>query len=58
MVVGDSSDPKTYQALAKCLETSTRPVFYLAIPPSVFADAQTDTACYATGFINWNDYVS
>ena len=38
MVVGDYSDPKTYQQLAQRLENSSRPVFYLAIPPSVFED--------------------
>ena len=38
MVVGDYSDPATYRALAQRLETSSRPVFYLAIPPSVFED--------------------
>lgn len=36
MVVGDYSDPATYEALAGKLANSTRPVFYLAIPPSVF----------------------
>ncbi len=36
MVVGDYNDPKTYETLAERLQNSTRPVFYLAIPPSVF----------------------
>ena len=36
MVVGDYSDPATYEALAAKLAESQRPVFYLAIPPSVF----------------------
>jgi glucose-6-phosphate 1-dehydrogenase len=36
MVVGDYNDPQTYQLLAERLEQSNRPVFYLAIPPSVF----------------------
>jgi glucose-6-phosphate 1-dehydrogenase len=36
MVVGDYNDPQTYRMLADRLETATRPVFYLAIPPSVF----------------------
>jgi glucose-6-phosphate 1-dehydrogenase len=36
MVVGDYNDPKTYQVLAERLATASRPVFYLAIPPSVF----------------------
>ena len=36
MVVGDYNDPQTYQSLAERLENSNRPVFYLAIPPSVF----------------------
>jgi glucose-6-phosphate 1-dehydrogenase len=38
MVTGDYADPATYQRLADVLAQSTRPVFYLAIPPSVFAD--------------------
>ena len=36
MVTGDYSDPLTYQALADKLSTARRPVFYLAVPPSVF----------------------
>ncbi|MET3803547.1 glucose-6-phosphate 1-dehydrogenase [Nakamurella sp. UYEF19] len=38
MVVGDYSDPETYKMLADKLVDSVRPVFYLAIPPSVFQD--------------------
>jgi glucose-6-phosphate 1-dehydrogenase len=36
MVVGDYNDAQTYEALAKKLADSQRPVFYLAVPPSVF----------------------
>jgi glucose-6-phosphate 1-dehydrogenase len=38
MVTGDYADPHTYQQLADHLQNAKRPVFYLAIPPSVFAD--------------------
>ena len=38
MVTGDYADPATYERLAEQLRESTRPVFYLAIPPSVFGD--------------------
>ena len=38
MVTGDYADPVTYQELASRLVSATRPVFYLAIPPSVFSD--------------------
>ena len=38
MVAGDYADPVTYERLADQLSGSTRPVFYLAIPPSVFGD--------------------
>jgi glucose-6-phosphate 1-dehydrogenase len=38
MVVGEYSDPETYKVLADRLSGSARPVFYLAIPPSVFQD--------------------
>src|SRR4051794_34063783 len=38
MVTGDYADPDTYQRLAAHLQDAQRPVFYLAIPPSVFAD--------------------
>ena len=38
MVTGDYADPATYERLAEQLRDSTRPVFYLAIPPSVFGD--------------------
>jgi glucose-6-phosphate 1-dehydrogenase len=36
-VSGDFSDPMTYQALAAKLEDAHNPVFYLEIPPSLFA---------------------
>ena len=36
MVHGDYSDPATYRMLADKLTDATRPVFYLAVPPSVF----------------------
>ena len=36
-VSGDFSDAKTYQALAAKLKDVTNPVFYLEIPPSLFA---------------------
>jgi glucose-6-phosphate 1-dehydrogenase len=36
-VSGDFSDEQTYQRLAKALEPFQRPVFYLEIPPSLFA---------------------
>lgn len=35
-VDGDYNDPATYQALKKQLGTATRPIHYLAIPPSLF----------------------
>ncbi|WP_375485550.1 glucose-6-phosphate dehydrogenase [uncultured Jatrophihabitans sp.] len=38
MVTGDYADPATYERLAEQLRDATRPVFYLAIPPSVFGD--------------------
>jgi glucose-6-phosphate 1-dehydrogenase len=37
MVVGDYGDPATYADLARRLEGAERPVFYLAVPPAVFA---------------------
>ena len=36
MLVGDYGDPALYEALAVRLQGAERPVFYLAIPPSVF----------------------
>jgi glucose-6-phosphate 1-dehydrogenase len=36
-VDGDYGDPATYQKLCSALSSSTRPLFYLAIPPSMFA---------------------
>jgi glucose-6-phosphate 1-dehydrogenase len=38
MVSGDYADGATYARLAERLSESERPVFYLAIPPSIFAD--------------------
>jgi glucose-6-phosphate 1-dehydrogenase len=35
-VRGDYGEPKTYQTLARLLESADLPVIYLAIPPSVF----------------------
>jgi glucose-6-phosphate 1-dehydrogenase len=35
-VRGDNSDPETYKALCKELGDSTRPAYYLAIPPAAF----------------------
>jgi glucose-6-phosphate 1-dehydrogenase len=34
---GDFTDPRTYKALATRLEGSSRPLFYLEIPPALFA---------------------
>src|ERR1700676_1251998 len=34
---GDFDDPTTYEALARLLKGVTRPLFYLEIPPSLFA---------------------
>lgn len=36
-VHGDFSEPATYKVLAKALEGFTRPLFYLEIPPALFA---------------------
>ncbi len=36
-VGGDYRDPATYQRVAEALSTASRPLFYLAIPPSLFA---------------------
>ncbi len=36
MVSGDFADPKTYDRVAKTIEGSHTPVFYLEIPPSLF----------------------
>lgn len=38
MVTGEYADPKTYERLAHKLRDSTKPLFYLAIPPTVFDD--------------------
>jgi glucose-6-phosphate 1-dehydrogenase len=38
IVTGDYADPATYQQLAERLAGAERPVFYLAVPPSVFPD--------------------
>jgi glucose-6-phosphate 1-dehydrogenase len=37
MVSGDYTDPKTYERLARAIEGRHTPVFYLEIPPSLFA---------------------
>ncbi len=36
-VAGDYNDPETFLALRRALAESRRPLFYLAIPPSLFA---------------------
>ena len=36
MVSGEYTDATTYEHLAATMATATRPVFYLAIPPSIF----------------------
>ncbi|BBY82195.1 glucose-6-phosphate dehydrogenase [Mycolicibacterium pulveris] len=36
MVSGDFADPKTYDRVAKAIEGTHTPVFYLEIPPSLF----------------------
>lgn len=36
-VQGDFNDPATYEALAKELKRSSHPLYYLAIPPGLFA---------------------
>jgi glucose-6-phosphate 1-dehydrogenase len=38
IVTGEYADPDTYQRLAEQLTGAQRPVFYLAVPPSVFPD--------------------
>jgi glucose-6-phosphate 1-dehydrogenase len=38
MVSGDFADPKTYDRVAKAIETRHSPVFYLEIPPSLFGE--------------------
>jgi glucose-6-phosphate 1-dehydrogenase len=38
IVTGEYTDPGTYQRLAEQLTGAQRPVFYLAVPPSVFPD--------------------
>lgn len=38
MVTGEYADPRTYERLAHRLRDSTTPLFYLAIPPTVFDD--------------------
>ena len=44
MVSGDYAHPLTYQRLADQLRDAECPVFYLAIPPSVFEDVVTGLA--------------
>jgi glucose-6-phosphate 1-dehydrogenase len=41
MVSGEYADLATYEQLAQQLRHSVKPVFYLAIPPAVFADVIT-----------------
>ena len=36
-VQGDFADPATYEAVAKKLQAASRPLFYLEIPPALFA---------------------
>ena len=36
-IQGDYKDPKTFEAVAKELKGAKHPVFYLEIPPSLFA---------------------
>ncbi len=36
-VSGDFADPRTFTSVAKALRRARRPVYYLAIPPSLFA---------------------
>jgi len=36
-VQGDFADPATYEAVAKKLKATSRPLFYLEIPPALFA---------------------
>jgi len=43
-VSGDYADPATYDRLREALGTAARPVFYLAIPPSLFAAAASNLA--------------
>ncbi len=38
IVTGNYADPDTYRQLAERLAGARRPVFYLAVPPSVFSD--------------------
>lgn len=35
-VSGDYNDPKTFRKLRECIDGATSPIFYLAIPPSLF----------------------
>ncbi|MHB8592947.1 MAG: glucose-6-phosphate dehydrogenase, partial [Acidimicrobiales bacterium] len=55
-VQGDFADRATYEALAKKMKTSSRPLFYLEVPPSLFAPVvvglgQVDLAAKATVMI-------
>lgn len=43
-IQGDFVDPNTYQNLAKALEKYSHPVFYLEIPPSLFASVSQSLA--------------
>ncbi len=51
-VRGDYREPSTYQALKSALGPAVRPLFYLAIPPSLFAtvvEGLASTGCHAGG---------
>jgi glucose-6-phosphate 1-dehydrogenase len=50
-VRGDYNDPATFQAIRKQLGSATRPVFYLAIPPTLFEPVieQLEKSNCATG---------
>ena len=37
MVTGDYGDPRTYEQVARAIDSKHNPVFYLEIPPSLFA---------------------
>jgi glucose-6-phosphate 1-dehydrogenase len=43
-VEGDLSDPSTFRAIGDALGDATRPLFYLAIPPSLFAGVAAQLA--------------
>jgi glucose-6-phosphate 1-dehydrogenase len=43
-VAGDYLDPATFEALRQALGSATRPLFYLAIPPNLFATVASGLA--------------